>query len=321
MAIATTGRFKAGDYKGWRWEIYPDPASPTGWTRKIFNPRDTSNGGRPTEYFDWHDYQADAEDDADREAKAQAQAANDTRRSQTRANVEASKTRERDYEEDRVYEEKGRERTSRETTSRLDREARLGESTADRQARMRELELRLKEDRRQFDLRMGIERENVGLRRAELGADIIKTQAGMRGPLDAFQGFAAAQGTTNTGLSRFVGDLQSNLSPAFGGGTGGANPTPLTVGTLSRELTGQPATGMDAYGRPLLRADRQTALDAIDKRYQQGLANQGPGFLENMTEGQLAAFKSGGDYLGRDTDSEISYYYRSRPGQRSALAG
>ena len=328
MAVATTGRFSSGKHKGWKWEIYQDDRSPTGWVRKIWNPTDASNGGKPTEFFDNYDYEADTERSTASEAKSQQTAAQRAADRQALANRQDAADRQREAELDRSYGDKDKDRSSRETIERNRLGSSEREGAADRASRIREIEVKLKEDRRQFDLRYGLDREEIGLKReqlglqrAELGADIIKTNASMRGPLDAFQGFGAAQGYTNSGLSRFVGDLQGAGVPGFGGGTGGPNPTPLTVGTLAAELTGQPTTGTDAYGRPILTGARKTALDAIDAKYQQGLANQGLGFKENMTKNQLAAFTSGGDYIGRDTDSEWQYYARSRPGQGSSLSG
>lgn len=45
-----------------RYQLYPDPASlTTGWTRKDYDPLDSSNNGRPTESFSPYDLQADQE--------------------------------------------------------------------------------------------------------------------------------------------------------------------------------------------------------------------------------------------------------------------
>lgn len=72
--VATSGRFTEGRDKGKSWEIYQDPASKSGWTRKVWNPYDTSNDGKPTEYFGEFDYGA-AEVDAQSSANKAAEAA------------------------------------------------------------------------------------------------------------------------------------------------------------------------------------------------------------------------------------------------------
>lgn len=74
MPVKLTGRFDSGPNKGRQFEIYQDPASKTGWTRKNWNPYDTANGGKPTENFEEFDYGA-AEVDADAADRASANAA------------------------------------------------------------------------------------------------------------------------------------------------------------------------------------------------------------------------------------------------------
>lgn len=325
MAGPRTGKFKKGKHKNWWYEVYQDPGSHTGWTRKIWRMQDTSNGGRPTEYFEPYDMEGQLLDESQEAAKQAAKAAKRKAKLENRTAAENSLIRERDYEEDRVYRYKDLDRESAERRLREQLQSGEREGAADRKQRLKEIELRLAEDRRQFDLRHGLDREELGLKRASLGADLLKTGASMRGPLDAFQGFAYAQGVANSDLAPYVRAVYGGSGPAYGGGTAtGGSPTPLTVGTLANAMGaggGGGAGGLDAYGRPRLTGQQEAYLAPIKEAYEGGLANKPLGYLERMSDSQLKAFMSGGAYLGRDVDSEIEYYQRSRPRQGSPLAG
>lgn len=72
---ATTGRFTEGKDKGKSWQVYQDPASKTGWTRKVWNPYDVSNNGAPTEYFGEFDMAAAEVDEQSASEKAAKKAA------------------------------------------------------------------------------------------------------------------------------------------------------------------------------------------------------------------------------------------------------
>lgn len=72
---ATTGRFTEGKDKGKSWQVYQDPASKTGWTRKVWNPYDVSNNGAPTEVFGDFDMAAAEVDEQSAAEKAAKKAA------------------------------------------------------------------------------------------------------------------------------------------------------------------------------------------------------------------------------------------------------
>lgn len=340
MAAPTSGRFPKNDpdHPNWRWQVYADPASKSGYTRKIIDP------GTGTEYFENYDYAADQED-----ADAQ-ESASTVRASQSSSDRDAQ-ARERDkaYEQhndelDRDYNNKRDDRRSKEQTAKDDREERL-----------QEIQDKLKEDRYQFDKTYGLDRDKLGLERDKVGADLLKTESTLRGSENVFQGFQYANGVANNSdLAGYVRSVYgSTYGAKYGGGTAtNGSPTPLTVGSLAKSLTGESGsssssgntmsasgtdsggsqgsattsanggggTGYDQYGRANLTAEQQSYLQPIKEAYEGGLANKGLGYIENMSGNQLKAFKSGGDYIGRDTDSDITYYQRSRPGQRSALA-
>ena len=228
----------------------------------------------------------------------------------------------------------------------------------------------LAENRRQFDQTLGFDREkfaedtrrfglDYALRQAALGADVLRTAASLRGPENVFQGQMYARGISGTpGLSPALASLRNGYAPSYGGGTATTgNPTPLTVGGLAQELSGQGQAGTsgqastdqgsgrqgastsltgasvsgptgnagqytgptDAFGRPALSPEYQQQLDAINKIGQQGLANLPLGSLENLSPSELDTLKSGLDYLGRDSNSELTFYKRSRPGQGNPL--
>lgn len=313
MPMQMTGRFTTGPNKGKLWQIYPDPASKTGWTRKIWSKSDTSNGGKPAESFEDFDYGA-AEVDTDEE---DARVAQTQRVAATKAAKDAQDKADADAATEReaaARREAGRlllqqQQSDRdESTRRYDKT--LHETELTRKARAVEVKNALKEQQRQFNMNYGL--------------DIIKTGSQMRGPENAFQGFSFARGVADAGYSPFVAALRPDGNTAYGGGTARSGaPVPLTVGTLAADITGQKAAGgggTDAYGRPILSSDQQAQLSPIRSMFEGGLANSKQGQLENLTDGEMKALRSGGDYLGYDTDSEFQFWKRSRPGQRSGLA-
>lgn len=82
------GTYEKGKNKGRQWEVYEDPASQTGWTRKEFDPWDKSNNGGPTEYFTPYNMAAAEVDDqiaqrnaAEKAAMAAARSAEQTQAS------------------------------------------------------------------------------------------------------------------------------------------------------------------------------------------------------------------------------------------------
>ena len=164
-----TGRFKDGKNKGRRWEIYEDSASPTGYTRKNWDPKDSSR----TEYFEPHDYRADVEDENEKRAKKLAQSAHDNAfRAEQKAREERYMSRLDKQDEDaQRYNahllDRADQTQSRELGSLEKRQSRqLGSAervaSLDRKARMDEIRVRLAEDRRQFDLTHGLDREKFG---------------------------------------------------------------------------------------------------------------------------------------------------------------
>lgn len=326
---ATRGKFTEGKNKGKRWEIYQDDRSSTGWVRKIWLPGDASNGGRPVESFENYDYESDLEDEqaatgaSERKRAEQAALRAEIKADQAAAEA-ASDARNTPYWNSQLA-----YRDTRDTES--DRRFNVGEERAERSRKDRIDEVRkaLKQQKYEFERtnaiaerRAAVDEGGLQLRGQELGADILKTGAGMRGALQWAQGDAYAQGVSGSGLSPFVAALRGGTPVAYGGATATqGNPIPLTVGTLSNVLTGQSAGGFDAFGRPRLSPDVQAGVDAASGIYQKGLANAPQGFFSNMTAGQRDAFRSAGAWLGRDVESEDQYLERSRPKQRSALLG
>lgn len=226
-----------------------------------------------------------------------------------------------------------------------------GMNAANNAARLREAAMQIKADRYRFDKQFGLDTQKFGetqrefdlgygLDRDRLGADVLFKGASLRGPLDAFQGASYARGVEGGGLAPYLQGLTTSGTTSYGGGTATtSNPTPLTVGTMANELTGQQGTSVsgglgaapgapgqpagqgaatDQFGRPQLNPQWQQRLGAIDTVAKRGLSNLGQGALENMTGSELGTFKSGLGYLGRDADAELEMYKRSRAGQGSA---
>ena len=314
MPQVRTGQFTSGPNKGRFWEAYEDPASRTGWTRKIWDRDDP----RRTEYFE--PFNAGAAE-VDEQADQVLRAATAARAATQAAERDDFVTRNTAYNNSQ-----NRYRDIR--TAEADRQFNVQqqEAVAARRDRMSQLREAMREQARQYNLTHELNLRTAAREDAQLGADILKTGAGMRGALDWAQGDMYAQGISQGGLSPFVQALRGGGNVPFGGGTATqGNPTPLTVGTLAARMTGGGGSGggggTDAYGRPRLSADVQAGVDAAGGVYEGGLANRGLGFLETMNPGQRDAFRSAGAYLGRDVDAEETYYRRSRPGQSSALRG
>lgn len=317
---AMSGFFPKNDpvHPGWGWQIYADPASATGYTRKLWNPRDDSNGGRPTEYFDKnYDFAADQRDE---EATSSRTAQKAAEKAQAKAEKDAAIARE----------EAARKAAGQNVVNTADRNYGEGvrqfnvssqQTATAENNRVQQVRNALKEQQRQFDLNYKISQQEAQRADQRLGLDTLTAGAGMRGSLNFLEGDAFANGVSGAGLSPFVQALGRGTPVAYGGGTATqGNPTPLTLGTLANAMTqGQAgsngAAKTDAYGRPLLSAQNQQFVDAASKVYQQGLANQPLGFLENMDDDQRKAFADAGGWLGRNTNQETTKYVRSRPTQ------
>lgn len=317
-----SGRFPDNHKKhpGWMWEIYQDPGSTaTGWTMKIWNPRDDSNGGKPVEFFEKnYDYEKDMEASARQQAEQQAaaargraaeeQAVRDRNAIQSR---EDSAARQRDKELDRLYGDKDKDRT-----------ARRDETILNNTARMAELQLRLKQDKLESDRSYEIEGK-------KLGADLLKTAASLRGPDDLVQGWAYAQGVSDGGLSPYVNAVMGGGDTVYGGGQArGGNPAPVTLGSLAASMGGgggggggAAQYGYDAYGRPKLAPQKQAFVEGVGRQVAAGVGNLPQGYFERMTKGQRKGYLSAVGYNGASPDDEMEYYERSRAGQGSAFAG
>lgn len=62
--VQMSGSYTKGKSKGRQWEVYADPAqTSTGYTRKEWDPHDSSNNGGPTEYFSPFNFSAAQADD------------------------------------------------------------------------------------------------------------------------------------------------------------------------------------------------------------------------------------------------------------------
>jgi hypothetical protein len=313
MPKVTTGTYQEGKNKGRKWEAYEDPASSTGWTIKNWDPYNPSK-----EYFgDYNAAAADVDEQNQQNRSAQGAA--------QQGGYDQYAEGEREYRAAKAREER---LISGEKTRQFDVGA--NQAATSERNRVQQAKAALAEQRRQFDMSFGLQRQDAARSDRRLGLDTLIAGGNLRGPLDAFQGFAFAQGAGQQGLTPYVNALYGGANgPAYGGGTGGGggSPTPLTLGTLAQEMGagggggGGGGTGTDQYGRPNLTSQQQAYLAPIRSAYEGGLANKGLGYLENMTAPMRDAFKSGGDYIGRDTASEFEGYQRSRPGQVSALRG
>jgi hypothetical protein len=61
--VQMAGQYTKGKNKGRQWEVYAEPGTSTGYTRKEWDPNDSSNNGGPTEYFSPFNYSAAQADD------------------------------------------------------------------------------------------------------------------------------------------------------------------------------------------------------------------------------------------------------------------
>lgn len=210
----------------------------------------------------------------------------------------------------------------------------FGETQAARRDRMQQAKDALKEQRRQYDMSYGLNVREADLADRRFGGDLLKTGATLRGPADYFQGAAYANGVATSDLAPYVRSVYGGAGPQYGGGTAtGGSPTPLTVGSLAREMGGgggvAPGAGATAMAAPgtsgstyldtlgrTLTPEQQAYLAPIKDTLEGGIANKGLGYFEGMSRGQRAAFDSGAGFLGWDADEVDTRYKRSRPGNR-----
>lgn len=167
------GTFDEGKNKGRKWQVYADPGSKTGYTRKNFDPYDTSNDGGPTEYFEPFDMASADVDDRKSASKAATAAA---KAAQRKAEDQDDDRRNSSFwlgvqqANERTYQEGVRQFDEGQGLKRDELGFRREDSERDDDDRREDLGLRRKQGNRELDLKEMDSRTRLqlGLRELEL---------------------------------------------------------------------------------------------------------------------------------------------------------
>jgi hypothetical protein len=176
----------------------------------------------------------------------------------------------------------------------------------------KEQQIQLAKDEAEFNKYKFNVSTGLDLYKTDLGSglDVLKTQAGLTGPLYAAQAIDYAEGAQKLlPQSSFLTNLsQGRLANPYI--SGGATPTPATVGGLA---------AMDTSSLDALKARRDTDLGLADQIFR----NPGSlaiGSLGDLGKDRLNYLLGLGGYRGYSTQNFLDAYGRQQPGQGSATA-
>lgn len=186
---------------------------------------------------------------------------------------------------------------------------------------------RLAQDKYEFE-------QNIGLKRAELGYNLLGQAAQLRGPENYVQAANFARGVANSPYTpQAFGALLNNTTlPDFGYQAGISNPE--TIQTLMNKLqgggtqgspntiTGGSPTSITGQGDGGSGQNSMNAfLDPVKALALAGAHKIAPGGLEQLTGTEQKLLGSGLDAIGVDTPTFLEQYRRSRIGQGFAATG
>lgn len=175
---------------------------------------------------------------------------------------------------------------------------------------------RLAQDKFEFE-------QEIGLKRAGVGHDLLKTMASLRGPESYFQSAAFARGIANDPANAgFLNALKDNTGLRSYGAQYSV-PDPVTLNSLASSLGTPFATGAVAPGSLSpgnTAADDDTRLNQIRGIYAGGAHKLGAGALEGLTSDEMKLLQSGIDAIGGSGQTFLDQYRRSRVGNRANMA-
>jgi hypothetical protein len=175
------------------------------------------------------------------------------------------------------------------------------------------------EDRRQFDLKFGEDArqfnqtfgESQRQFNAETGLDLLKTGASLSGPENYFESADFARGVSQRGdVPKFLEDLRSTGAAGLATGPYTQQPTPLTLESLTRRLTGtggNGATGVGGAPAPGGTGEADRALAAVTEigMRPNKIAPMG---IESLQPGEQKALASGLGKAGFYTPDWLAQY-------------
>lgn len=155
---------------------------------------------------------------------------------------------------------------------------------------VRQFDLGFGESQRQFNETLGEDRRQFN---AGTALDVLKTGASLSGPENYFEAADFSRGVQQRGeLPKFLEDLRSTGAAGLATGPYTQQPTPLTLGSLTARLTGQPSTASAATGSGNQDDEAARALAAVTEigMRPNKIAPMG---IESLQPGEQKALASG----------------------------
>lgn len=226
------GVFSDGPDKGRPWQVYADPASPTGYTRKRWDPYAPDH----VEYFDPYNYAAAAEDERQQQARDAAAAAEQSRLDAIRRDFlgrDAAATNSQNRYRDTLFTEDTRRfDVQQQQTARTERN------------RVQQAKDALKEQRRQYDLTYGQRQTEIGNQDMRSREQNLLTYLQAIGRLHL--PYAELQALSQRAVAGIVPG-----GTASGGGAGTASLTPDQWAAMAQGTTRDWEVGQVGQGNPL----------------------------------------------------------------------
>jgi hypothetical protein len=169
----------------------------------------------------------------------------------------------------------------------------------------RQFDAKFGEDQRQFNATFGEDQRQFN---ASTGLDVLKTGASLSGPENYFEAADFARGVQQRGdVPKFLEDLRSTGAPELATGPYSQQPTPLTLGSLTARLTGQPSTASSTSAGGNATDEAARALAAVTEigMRPNKIAPMG---IETLQPGEQKALASGLGKAGFYTPDWLQQY-------------
>lgn len=274
------------DGQGVTWQVYSDPASPSGYTLKRVDSAGTSYQVGPTP----------------NDPNAAAQAFEQSPYGQRLAKYELGLAQQNEFQNQRVLDGI---QIQKDTLKYQRDVAMMNARTAQEQ---NEIDRWYKGELvRIADADIEIKRGGLDVQRGQLGLSTLQLGANLRGPENYFQYQRTAAGASQNPLLTGAVDAWASLTnnrPSGLGAWGGGDPTRFSMGTLASDFTGGPAgdPGQQAFLREADMAARNP--------------NQLPaGWWESKNDDQQKLYMSAWDELGHSSPTVLNRYQNTRINQ------
>lgn len=286
------------DANGITWQVYSDPASPSGYTLKRTDSAGTSYQVGPTP----------------NDPNAAAQAWETSPLGQRYAKYEEGLATQNEFNNQRVLDGI---QIQKDTLKYQRDVAMMNARTAQEQ---NEIDRWYKGELvRIADGELEIKRGGLDVQRGQLGLDTLELGASLRGARDLWAYDRAAGAANQNPLLRQAVSTWANMtnnSPTGLGAWGGGDPERMGLNALSADFGGPgggvtPGSVSDMYGGGSSKNETLRALDAFGRNPHQAAA----GFFESMNPTQQQMLLGGLEELGHDPDTVMSRYRNTRINQ------